>query len=306
MEHPPAPQAGQSATQADNAGALLDDQLKRAQIRKVLAEATKTRAEAAASRRQLRATTWAEPLKVFGAVILGAGGVIAAFTQYEVAELKARNAQHELAVADRAKKEAEAQAAKARSDTESALQVRMKAEAATQAASAQLARAVQDRTEIESRIAGLKSELVQAESRLQASQVAREGLQKQVLLGLKDSAAKLAEKLLQRAKERGLDARLLSGYRSEADQERLYAQGRTQPGQIVTNARRSVHNTGLAFDVGIFQQGRLSGNSRDYETLGALGKELGLIWGGDWHPIVDTPHFETRDAQQALRSLTVP
>ena len=44
---------------------------------------------------------------------------------------------------------------------------------------------------------------------------------------------------------------ITSGFRSVADQNTLYAQGRTQPGNIVTNARggRSLHNYGLAVDV---------------------------------------------------------
>lgn len=45
--------------------------------------------------------------------------------------------------------------------------------------------------------------------------------------------------------------RITSGFRSRAAQNRLYAQGRTRPGAIVTHARggESSHNWGLAIDV---------------------------------------------------------
>lgn len=41
------------------------------------------------------------------------------------------------------------------------------------------------------------------------------------------------------------------GYRSGARQDQLYAQGRTRPGEIVTNAKagQSAHNYGLAVDI---------------------------------------------------------
>ena len=46
----------------------------------------------------------------------------------------------------------------------------------------------------------------------------------------------------------GLSARLISGTRTFAEQDRLYAQGRTEPGNVVTNARggQSNHNYGIA------------------------------------------------------------
>src|SRR5690606_7828810 len=48
--------------------------------------------------------------------------------------------------------------------------------------------------------------------------------------------------------ELGIQLRITQGYRSIAEQDALYAQGRTAPGEIVTNARggQSNHNYGLA------------------------------------------------------------
>jgi len=44
---------------------------------------------------------------------------------------------------------------------------------------------------------------------------------------------------------------VVSGLRTSSEQEALYAQGRTTPGHIVTNAKagESMHNYGLAVDV---------------------------------------------------------
>ena len=88
----------------------------------------------------------------------------------------------------------------------------------------------------------------------------------------------------------GFALRVTSGFRSFAEQDTLYAQGRTLPGNIVTNARggESLHNYGCAFDV----VDRYKGYNIDWAKLGALGKSLGLEWGGDWKSFVDKPHFQ--------------
>lgn len=54
----------------------------------------------------------------------------------------------------------------------------------------------------------------------------------------------------------GLTARIISGTRTFDEQNKLYAQGRTSPGNVVTNARAgySNHNFGIAWDVGIFNE----------------------------------------------------
>lgn len=92
----------------------------------------------------------------------------------------------------------------------------------------------------------------------------------------------------------GWSVRFISGYRTYAEQAELYAQGRTKPGNIVTNARPgfSNHNFGLAVDVGIFDEnGQYKPESPFYERVGTAGKRLGLRWGGDWK-FKDMPHFE--------------
>lgn len=90
-------------------------------------------------------------------------------------------------------------------------------------------------------------------------------------------------------------------FRSKETQAALYAQGRTEPGEIVTNAKpgESFHNYGLAYDlVPLKPNGAADWDVKSataaarWNEIGALGKSLGLRWGGDFHSIKDRPHFE--------------
>lgn len=100
------------------------------------------------------------------------------------------------------------------------------------------------------------------------------------------------------ATQRSLDVRIISALRTYAEQDALYAQGRTTPGRIVTNARAgySSHNFGLAFDIGIFSGKAYLDDHPLYTELGPLGESLGLEWGGRWKKIVDEPHYQFRPA----------
>ena len=92
------------------------------------------------------------------------------------------------------------------------------------------------------------------------------------------------------AATQGFTLRIVSGFRSFAEQDSLYAQGRTKPGAIVTNARggESLHNFGCAIDV----VDRHKGYDIDWSKLGALGESLGFEWGGRWASFIDRPHFQ--------------
>jgi hypothetical protein len=86
-----------------------------------------------------------------------------------------------------------------------------------------------------------------------------------------------------------------SGFRSVEEQDGIYAQGRTAPGNRVTNARggQSWHNYGMAVDV-VFHtaNGQPSWDEgMDWNALGALGTAQGLHWGGNWRN-PDRPHFQ--------------
>ena len=107
-----------------------------------------------------------------------------------------------------------------------------------------------------------------------------------------------ARALVHRAGRNGILVKIVSGTRSYAEQNALYARGRTEPGPIVTNARGgySNHNFGIAFDIGVFEGSRYLGDSPKYRAVGMLGMELGLEWGGNWTDFVDQPHFQLRPA----------
>jgi len=64
-----------------------------------------------------------------------------------------------------------------------------------------------------------------------------------------------ARALIEKAANQGIIIKVTSSTRSFAEQDELFAQGRTKPGKRVSNARGgfSNHNFGLAFDVTIFK-----------------------------------------------------
>lgn len=86
------------------------------------------------------------------------------------------------------------------------------------------------------------------------------------------------------------------GFRTYVEQTKLYFQGRTLPGQIVTYARagESAHNFGLAIDfVHSSESDSLNPdwNNPSYDLLGNIAQSHGLVWGGSWnHP--DRPHVQ--------------
>lgn len=108
----------------------------------------------------------------------------------------------------------------------------------------------------------------------------------------------IARALVQKAALNGIRIKVISGLRTYAEQDELYAQGRTKPGLKVTNARGgySNHNFGIAFDIGVFEGQRYLPDSVKYKAVGVLGTDLGLEWGGNWKTIVDQPHFQLRPA----------
>jgi len=94
----------------------------------------------------------------------------------------------------------------------------------------------------------------------------------------------------------GIDLIITQTLRTKAEQDAIYAQGRTTPGKIVTKAKypMSPHCWGCAFDIAIKVAGKIVWDERKdlYEKAGAIGKKLGLVWGGDFKSFVDRPHFE--------------
>lgn len=105
-----------------------------------------------------------------------------------------------------------------------------------------------------------------------------------------------ARALATKAAQNGITIKVISGLRTYAEQNDLYAKGRTAPGKIVTKARGgySNHNFGIAFDVGVFEGSSYKDESPKYKAVGVLGMDLGLEWGGNWKTIQDEPHFQLR------------
>lgn len=97
--------------------------------------------------------------------------------------------------------------------------------------------------------------------------------------------------------------RISQGTRTNAEQDALYAQGRTKPGKIVTNAKggQSIHNYSLAVDIVLILDGKTASWSlkEDFDKDGkadwmecvSVFKKYGWVWGGDWR-FKDSPHFE--------------
>jgi peptidoglycan LD-endopeptidase CwlK len=106
----------------------------------------------------------------------------------------------------------------------------------------------------------------------------------------------LARALVQKAASVGITIKIICGLRTYAEQDALYAKGRTEPGPIVTKAKggQSNHNFGIAFDIGVFEDSKYLPDSPKYKAVGALGVDLGLEWGGNWKTIVDQPHYQLR------------
>ena len=106
-----------------------------------------------------------------------------------------------------------------------------------------------------------------------------------------------ARELINKAeKELGIKLRATSTLRTYAEQDKLYAQGRTTKGGIVTNAKGgfSNHNFGVALDVVPIVNGKADwkASAETWSKIGQLGKSIGFQWGGDWKGLIDKPHFE--------------
>jgi|GEM_PF-2985908 Soluble lytic murein transglycosylase and related regulatory proteins (some contain LysM/invasin domains) len=92
-----------------------------------------------------------------------------------------------------------------------------------------------------------------------------------------------AQAVLDRLNAEGIPFRIFEGYRSPQRQQFLYSQGRTAPGDIVTNAKpwSSYHQYGLAADFVLFIDGKWSWDTSGpraacWDKLHAIGREVGL------------------------------
>ena len=110
----------------------------------------------------------------------------------------------------------------------------------------------------------------------------------------------IASEWVKACESAGLKVAIGETYRTVAEQDALYAQGRTKPGNRVTNARgssySSQHQWGIAFD--FYRADGKGAYNEDGDFFGraaTIAKNLGLAWGGDWKSIVDKPHVYLPD-----------
>ncbi|MEK7144319.1 MAG: M15 family metallopeptidase [Patescibacteria group bacterium] len=121
----------------------------------------------------------------------------------------------------------------------------------------------------------------------------------------------------------GIEVLITCTYRSNAEQADTYAQGRTQPGRVVTWAKpgESLHNvigpdgkpSSKAFDFVVLRNGKIiwgtSGDGIDddpsddntddlelWQRAGSIGESLSLTWAGRWpKPKTEFPHLQLKD-----------
>lgn len=86
--------------------------------------------------------------------------------------------------------------------------------------------------------------------------------------------------------------------RSFDESAKLFAQGRTEPGKIVSNSKagQSYHNYGLALDFVLQVNGSLSWNvDANWMVVVNIFKKHGFTWGGDFTGnFKDYPHLENK------------
>ena len=61
---------------------------------------------------------------------------------------------------------------------------------------------------------------------------------------------------------------------------------------VIPEGGESYHNWGLAFDAAPFENGVKSNDVKKFKTMGRLGEQVGLEWGGGFKDLIDYPHFQ--------------
>jgi peptidoglycan L-alanyl-D-glutamate endopeptidase CwlK len=125
-----------------------------------------------------------------------------------------------------------------------------------------------------------------------------------LILGLLPDLATKAREHRARAEKIGITVVFTAGYRTAAEQTALFAKGRVLEGgvwhiadsaKVVTNAmpESAPHCRRAAYDLVPIVNEKPAWDRLDlFAELGRIGKDLGLVWGGDWPKLKDMPHFE--------------
>lgn len=110
---------------------------------------------------------------------------------------------------------------------------------------------------------------------------------------------------MEEADKAHIDVLTTCTYRSNEEQDALYAQGRSKPGRIITNCKggQSAHNFKIgvtpaakAFDIVPLINGKPEWDAANpvWQKLGDIGGSVGLDWAGHWTHMREYPHFELR------------
>jgi peptidoglycan L-alanyl-D-glutamate endopeptidase CwlK len=110
------------------------------------------------------------------------------------------------------------------------------------------------------------------------------------------TAAKVA-KLMELCRDKEIPLLITDTLRNRADQDRLYAQGRSASGKIVTQAKYpdSPHCWGIAADFCKNVKGHEFDDSPFFSIVGELAESVGFDWGGRWTRFRDLPHLQDKD-----------
>lgn len=125
------------------------------------------------------------------------------------------------------------------------------------------------------------------------------------LVGLNPVVAAATSVLIERCYSKGVPILITQGLRSIDYQNGLYAQGRSKPGSIVTNAKGgfSFHNFGLAVDFVILNpDGKTvswdvkrdldKDGQKDWWEVVEIAEAIGFEAGARWTKFLDMPHFQ--------------
>lgn len=112
-----------------------------------------------------------------------------------------------------------------------------------------------------------------------------------------DSKVQLAARAaITECEAHGLHLLISCTYRSGAEQNALYAQGRTRPGRKVTNAKagQSFHQYRVALDLYPLVHGKpdFSGTAKEWKEIAVIFKKHGFEWAGEWKRFRELPHFQ--------------
>lgn len=104
---------------------------------------------------------------------------------------------------------------------------------------------------------------------------------------LKPNAKEACKEFLKRCEEAGLNIFLTETLRLQSRQQWIY---RTQKGATRCDGIKvlSNHQRGIAWDIAC--RGKQLYDMKVLKQAGAIGMEMGLVWGGSWG--WDSPHFE--------------